>query len=204
MIRESASQLPSKRLQIIRDSTKSIIDDSKHYMREFGVEMTRRNEPIRIDGRVLEAPELGYARNKTLTPRDGKWDLKINNCSFYEAANLQFWIIICFNQNAVKLLPALEREIRTGGQRFGMTIADAKKQVVIKPQADTIRNAFKRAKQVCDNRLQLIVFVIDPKISYLYELIKRIGDCEHSVITQCIKESNCKDIKYELIFHLII
>ena len=77
-----------------------------------------------------------------------------------------------------------------------MSIAPSTKQVILTNYGpDTITNIFKKAKEVTNGKLQMIFFVISPRFQYMYESIKKVGDVDFGVVTQCIKESNLNNLK---------
>ena len=76
MIRASASQSPRDRLELIKEWSKTTINDSKCYLKEFGICFIAGNTPLKIDGRVLVPPTIGYGMNRSVRPFDGKWDVR--------------------------------------------------------------------------------------------------------------------------------
>ncbi len=203
MIRASASQSPRDRLEFIKESAKATINDSKPYMREFGICFMAGNTPLKIDGRVLVPPIMGYAMNRTVRPFDGKWDVRCEQ--FFKAASLEHWIIIALSPFAERKIDILERNIIESGTKLGMRIMRATKKVTIKNYGpETIGKIFKKSLEVTNGKLQMILFIVCPKYVYLYESIKKCGDVDNSVVTQCIKESNLDNLRYYLINKLII
>lgn len=195
MIRASASQSPRDRLEFIKESAKSTISDSKPYMKEFGIHFMAGNTPLKVDGRVLVPPTMRYGMNRTVNPFDGKWDVR--NQQFFKPANLEHWIVIAFSAFAERKMDLLERNIMESGTKLGMRVLEATKKVTIKNYGpDTITRIFERALKVTNGKLQMIVFIISPKFQYLYESIKKCGDVDYSIVSQCIKESNLDNLRY--------
>ncbi|XP_054164078.1 protein argonaute-2-like [Oppia nitens] len=203
MIRESASQSPENRLKFIKESAKSTIIDSKTYMKEFGISFSGGNAPLKIEARVLKPPQLKYGQNRDMDPFDGKWDVK--HLHFYQCAPLEHWIIICLSQQVEPKMETLERYMIETGRSLGMRVLPATKRVYLRNYgSDTITNAFKKATEITGGRLQLIVFVISPKYQYLYESIKKVGDIDFGVTTQCIKEANLNRLKPPLMQNIML
>jgi eukaryotic translation initiation factor 2C len=198
MIRSSASQTPANRLAFIRESAKSTILDSKPYMKEFGISFAAGNAPLKIEGRVLVPPQLMYGNGRPLNPFDGKWDVR--NQQFYEPRHLEHWIIISLTPNLEPKMEALERAIKESGTKLGMRVMAATKRVSVRSyDQNTITNIFKKALEVTGGRLQMMVFIITPKYQYLYESIKKVGDVDFGIVTQCIKEANLNNLRYATI-----
>ncbi|CAG2107473.1 unnamed protein product, partial [Medioppia subpectinata] len=203
MIRSSASQTPANRLQFIRDSAKSTIHDSKSYMKEFGIAFPAGNTPLSIDARILSAPLLMYGNKRTLNPFDGKWDVR--NQQFFEPRALEHWIIIALTPNMEGRMEQLERCVKESGTKLGMRIMNATKRVSLKSYGpDSIHKVFEKALEVTSGRLQLIFFVITPKYQYLYESIKKVGDVDFGIVTQCIKEANLSNLKPPLMQNVML
>lgn len=204
MIKASTSQTPRERLEMIKDSAKNILNDSKPFMQEFNVQYFNAGQPLRIDGRVLDAPEIKYSMDRVVKPFDGKWDMKYEK--FFQPATLKNWIIVCFSQDDRKL-SQFESEIIRCGERLGMKInAPVRRVKIANCRQETISKIFVKAKEVCGGSVDMIVFILTPRIEHLYEAIKMSGDVEHGIVTQCIKESNLNNIKYTLIhcyFHTV-
>ena len=194
MIRSSASQSPAQRLEFIKESAKSTINESKVYMKEFGINFSAANNPLKIEGRVLTPPPLMYGQQKTISPFDGKWDVRYNE--FYKPASLTHWIVVGFSPLAENKMPNLARCIQEQGTKLGMLVRPPLKIVTIsKYGPDTIANIFKKALLVSEGQLQIILFVVNMKMTYQYETIKKVGDVDYGVVTQCIKEPNLNNLK---------
>ena len=198
MIRSSASQSPAQRLEFIKEAAKSTIIESKIYNKEFGITFVANNTPLKIEARVLPPPPLMYGCGRRLDPFDGKWDVR--NQNFFKSASLTEWIIVGFSQRAEQKMMSLQRAIIDTGVKLGMKIMEPKKLVTIRNYGpDTISNIFRKAKEVTQDKLQMIVFVINTRFQYIYESIKKVGDVDHGIVTQCIKEQNLDNLKYSLI-----
>ena len=197
MIRSSASQTPAQRLEFIKQSAKSTIIESKSYLKEFGITFVSNNTPLKIEARILTPPPLVYGHNNTMQPFDGKWDVR--NQSFFLPVALKHWVIIAFSNTAESRLGQLETMVKQTGFKLGMEIQPAAKHVIIRNYGpDTINNIFKKAKEITNGNLQMIFFVINTRFQYLYESIKKVGDVDYGIVTQCIKEQNLNNLKYVL------
>ena len=196
MIRSSASQSPEQRLKFIKESAQSTIDESKQYMKEFGITMTAGSTPLNIEARIMSAPALMYGQNREMSPINGKWELR--NYQFYRPAKLTDWIIIRFSDRTDNKLKTFEQTIRDTGRQLGMDISEAKRTVTIGKKSYKFENVpkyFENAQKISAN-IQIIFFVISPQMESIYERIKKVGDIDFGIPTQCIKESNMENPKY--------
>ena len=76
--RTSSQQTPSQRFQRIQDHISTIESDNilnnVNYLNKFGITISK--EPVRVQGRVLQAPKIAYANVEKDTFNAGEWDLK--------------------------------------------------------------------------------------------------------------------------------
>lgn len=194
LIRASASQQPRDRLKIISEAAKTIIDESTTYMKEFGIDIHERGKPLNLQARVLDAPTLQYGNNFAMKPFDGKWDMK--RAQFYNCVELKNWVLVSFSNRAHdSILERLRQLLVEMGRQVGMRIAYPKKTAKITSISDdTIARVFEKAREECNNQLQLIMFIL-PNSSSLYEMIKYAGDVHYEIMTQCINENSLTKIR---------
>ncbi|RWS30958.1 translation initiation factor 2C-like protein [Leptotrombidium deliense] len=199
MIRTTASQKPAQRFNVIQDSIQSVINESKPYMREFGIQV--KSQPMVVDARVLEAPDLVF-RNMNVKPRDGVWNME-KKC-LHEVVRLDNWIAVNFSTNvndneAKKFIT----ELQNTANAIGMSIEEPVRVARVnnyKPK--TLKGIFEKAKAACA-ALKMILFII-PNDDSLYQEIKLVGDVQIGVPTQCVVDKNVRRCNSSLLSNLLL
>ena len=155
------------------------------------------NKMIEINGRILDIPTINYS-NKTITPRDGSWNLK--DLVFSVAKTMDNWGIIDFV--GVRDVGQFIHEVQSVGGNSGMRINDPR--FVENPRIDTRADEFRKKEQIRQEfqrvykgypGLQMIVVFINGKPfplenKEMYGHVKTICDSELGVNSQCIKDKN--------------
>ncbi|KAL2943015.1 Protein argonaute 4A [Bienertia sinuspersici] len=79
------------------------------------------NQFARVEGRVLQAPQLTVGHGENFSPRNGRWNF--NNKELFQATDaLKTWIIVNFSARVD--MNMLTRDIVKCGKRKGMNISD--------------------------------------------------------------------------------
>ncbi|MPC15026.1 Protein argonaute-4 [Portunus trituberculatus] len=160
--------------------------------------LTIEKNPLKIAGRVLPPPLLHLSH--MVEPHDGMWDVR--GCRFFQGALIRSWIVVNYNTERVSLSHIrtfIEHLLRLGkgyGMEFNdpMTIQDM-------PRA-RIEEHFIYFKRMFPD-LQLIIVVLD-KNDELYGRLKKIGDIDIGVITQCLQASTVRLCKESTMFGVLL
>lgn len=178
IVEASNQQKPIQRFGLNQESVEAISHESRDLLKDFGLKLNAK--PIKLNGRVLEAPTL-YGNDRKLN--EGK-ELK-EWCFFNVSQEVNKDWKNAFNKFFGEL-------IKTGSQmgiKIAMINIEAKPSKAMSgpyKSMATISSAVKKAKELCPN-LQMIFFCI-PAVSEIYYAIKYFGDIEHGVITQCLND----------------
>jgi len=172
---------PKVRLQQIQNIVKANKFNTDPVMN--ALEFTIADAPMQIEGRVLPAPKL--LMNTELEPRQGVWDAR--DRTFFKGCELKEWAVINYDTYTQKdpLTNFLTNLTRMGKDRgmvmeWPVTIQNSRQQ---NPERE-----FVQMKEKNPN-LQMIMIILG-KGGDLYGRIKRTGDREVCVVTQCVLGQN--------------
>ena len=149
---------------------------------------------LNCDGRVLQPPFILYDNDKTAEPSKGQWD--ITRYKLLQAKPMSQWVLIDFVRTRNDAIDGFIRELIGQGGSKGMSIDGPLEVIKREPRTDTdVRKLLLDLKEHFGN-LQLILIIIDEKMpprkfsSVVYREIKKVGDTEIGVPTQCVKQIN--------------
>ncbi|XP_059352742.1 protein argonaute-2-like [Daphnia carinata] len=173
------------RKQKILDSVRSMQFDRDPYAQNFGISVD--SQMAKIQGRVLPTPKLVYGEKEStpITPRDGVWNMR--NMKFIEAKSMNAYGILnitrCQDRDIEIFVGALTR----AGREMGMTMGNP---LFNRPcNLGNLEKTMKEAKQKFP-QLQIIFVIINRKGDPAYEIVKRVGDLDLKITTQCIQQKN--------------
>ncbi|XP_042203325.1 protein argonaute-3-like [Homarus americanus] len=154
--------------------------------------------PLHMEGRILPAPEL--LMDAPVQPREGVWDARRR--SFYRGADINTWVVMNYNPRFVdqrstetfitKLLHMADEK----GMKFSEPVAAFG---VWKPCPE---QDFTRLKQEYSN-LQLVLVILG-RGGDLYARIKRTGDTEVGILSQCVQATNVTAIKPQTLGNILL
>ena len=149
---------------------------------------------LQVDGRVLQPPLILYDNNNKVEPLRGQWD--ITKYKLLQAKSMTRWVLIDFFRTRDDSIRDFIRELIAQGGSKGMSIAGPLQIIKREPKSDTeVRNLLLDVKEHFGD-LELILIILDEKMqprkfsSVVYREIKKVGDTEIGVPTQCIKQFN--------------
>uniref|UniRef100_A0A0P4W9L5 Uncharacterized protein n=1 Tax=Scylla olivacea TaxID=85551 RepID=A0A0P4W9L5_SCYOL len=151
---------------------------------------TIEKNPLRIAGRVLPPPLLHM--NHVVEPHDGVWDVR--GCRFFQGALIRSWVVFNYNTERVNLshIRIFTEQLLRLGKEYGMELNDPM-TIQDMPRAHIEEHLIYFKRKYPD--LQLIMVVLD-KNDELYGRLKKIGDVDIGIITQCLQASTvrlCKE-----------
>ncbi|XP_064115910.1 protein argonaute-2-like [Macrobrachium nipponense] len=180
---KSTAKPPRERLQNICNVRKEVDFNIDPIIKSL--EFTVADEPVTLDGRVLPPPSL--TMNEELKPRDGVWDSR--NRQFFNGAQVNTWVVMNYDPKFIRedmLWNFLTSMMKMGKER-GMSIQEPVVRYSFRPDPE---REFPEIKQKIPN-IQMILVVL-PKFGNFYARIKKTGDRDIQVVTQCIKSTNVR------------
>ncbi|ORY67956.1 Piwi domain-domain-containing protein [Leucosporidium creatinivorum] len=145
--------------------------------------------PMEVPARILPPPQVTY-KNKTVTPGSGTWDLRGYN--FMKTASIERWMVFVFDRE--QFFP--RRDVQNSVQGFveglsktGIRVMTQQPTIVYGPgvHPDRVAQFMKdEAKKVFRDIPQLFVCYLPRKPCDEYAAIKRFGDQDVGIATQCL------------------
>ncbi|KAK3860034.1 hypothetical protein Pcinc_033884 [Petrolisthes cinctipes] len=173
---------PSERLHAIQQMVRQQSFHTDPILK--GLEFSISDQPVPLDGRILPAPML--LMDKEFMPDRGVWDPR--NHTFFAAANLEVWAVANYAASFIKQdkLRRFLGLLQNMGRERGMGI---RPPVLVRDfQYPNPEKDLRDIKQKHAN-VQLIVVVLPRRGDY-YPRVKKVGDREVKVVTQCVQEGN--------------
>ncbi|KAG8946515.1 hypothetical protein FRC00_009539 [Tulasnella sp. 408] len=189
---------PQIRLQRIREGFQFLEYSQNQYLRDFGISIDPN--PLRLEARVLPAPELQY-NGKFERPQGGTW----RTGKFFQAKEVKGWVVINLsgwpNLDVPRIAQDLKQSCVTQGMRW---TNNPPISLVRNPMGDpevAIKEALtEHKKKGVDANLIIVIIPDDGKD--LYYRIKQpgepdritpasVGDVKLGIATQCLKATKC-------------
>ncbi|KAG8984568.1 hypothetical protein FRB90_005224, partial [Tulasnella sp. 427] len=199
---EFATKKPADRLAAIKRSLEALGYGQSPYLRAFQLQV--KNEPSKVEARVLPPPTLLYANKKqvSLSFGAGAWDMAPNK--FYTNASVvSGWaVLVCSRQQfwPPAKVDVVARAFSTGCTSTGIVGVTGSPTIEWADPTSDIRVALERLGGAHSRKFgkppTLLVCILP---SYgapiIYRGIKHFGDVMHGVATQCMLENKCWDKK---------
>jgi len=197
MIRATAVK-PDERQKKIIDGLKknnSMYKDDP-YAREFGINVS--GEMAKLTGRVLDAPIIEYAANKTVTINNkspGKWFQ--DKCHYVSAKSCTNWCLVDLAGLKEDQFKDLVLGFSKVGQEVGMNISKNLKDILqikgnMRDAEENVHSVEEKLKQAQKHfvdqgkKLEMILFIFPFKAGFLYDKIKQLCDMKYNIVTQCM------------------
>ncbi|KAI6650883.1 putative translation initiation factor 2c [Oopsacas minuta] len=191
MLKFAARPAPERR-DMINEIARNVLGRTDEVQAHYGV--STKPEMLRVDGRVLQPPQILYDQEARAEPSRGQWD--ITRYKLLQAKPMDSWIVIDFCRTDDRNISNFVRELIHQGGSKGMVIKPPREIIQRQPKTDTeIRKLLIELKQYF-GVLQMIVVILDEKMqprkfsSVVYREVKKVGDTEIGVPTQCVKQFN--------------
>lgn len=173
---------PFERLSTIRNmvQNQNFKDDPVLRALEFSVS----DQPVTLDGRILPAPKI--LMDNEFEPRSGVWDPR--NHTFFQAANLDVWAVVNYDASFIKqdVLRKFLILLRDMGRERGMGVKPPElMRDFHNPNPEKDLHDIKQRYP----KVQLILIVL-PRFGDYYPRVKKVGDREVKIITQCVQGGN--------------
>jgi len=172
------------RKQKILNSVKDMKFSQDSYAKSFGISVD--SNMTEVVGRVLPTPKLLYA-GSSIIPKDGVWSMQ--NKRFVDARSMRHFGVINITNRRVndQQIERFMTDLTAAGRSMGMTVD---KHLFIRHVAENSLEAGMRAAKKDFPKLQIIFVIINRKGDPAYEIVKRVGDLELMVTTQCVQFKN--------------
>ncbi|KAG8934335.1 hypothetical protein FRC01_003583 [Tulasnella sp. 417] len=201
---EFATKRPGDRLAAIKKSLDALGYGQSPYLRAFQLQV--KNEPSKVEARVLSPPTLIYGGKKQLplTIGAGQWEMAPNKF-FTNASVVSGWgILVCARQQwwPPAKVNAVAQAFAKGCTDCGISGMNTQPTVEWTDPNSDIKAALERlggAHSKKFNKVPSLLVCILPMngSSTIYRGIKHFGDVQHGVATQCMLENKCWDRKTE-------
>ncbi|ORY48823.1 Piwi domain-domain-containing protein [Leucosporidium creatinivorum] len=155
---------------------------------QWGV--TIKKEPIEIQARELKAPIINYKR--PIQPREGVWDMRGGH-QFYSPAKVDRWLILVFDSDRFFRLEEAQASVMglvAACTQVGLSIRDQRPPIHYVPRNSDI-NVYILSKgaelvRTAGGPPQMLICFLPRKPCDEYATIKRFGDVDKGVATQCL------------------
>nr|AGC95229.1 argonaute-3 [Penaeus monodon] len=153
------------------------------------LEFTVSDEPVQLNGRILPPPNLKM-RDTTVLPEKGVWEAW--NRKFFKGAAVETWAVINYDEYPVKMdgIRQFLVQLKKMAEERGMIMNEPVKLMLGSAPEKDFPGIMKSAKGI-----QFILVNLPSKKGDLYGRVKKMGDREFSVVTQCILSKNLRNPK---------
>lgn len=154
--------------------------------------------PLQMKGRILPVPEL--MMDQPVIPKEGVWDIKRR--SFYRGSEIRSWAVLNYNVrnvNDYQVNDFIKKMVQMSRER-GMTFH--RPHSVTSSQKPNPEQDIHTLKKTYPD-IQMILIVLG-RGDDLYARVKRIGDIEVGVLTQCIQAVNVTQVKIPTLANILL
>ncbi|XP_045601550.2 protein argonaute-2 [Procambarus clarkii] len=162
------------------------------------LQLTIGDKPLELSGRVLATPQL--LMDAPVEPVHGVWDIRRR--SFFKPTTIHSWAVFnyCSRQVSQREVDEFLRNLMKMGTERGISFNNPVRVMNIfrpVPEHDLrlIRSDY--------NNLQLVLVILG-KGDDLYARVKKAGDMEMGVLTQCVQCLNVKDFKFPTLSNILL
>ena len=184
-----ANQKPFKRLENIRTAA-SMLDQCREHLAAFN--MSFGAEMVQLNGRVLQPPTITYgqrSREKTIVPAQGAWNMRDKQVEV--GAEVHSWSVLVMGRVHPDEAKEFVRELVVTCRDTGVNFAGrAAEPPIVSATMDieaSVRNAYEQANRAFGKPAQFILVVLPSTDAHVYGEVKRVGDTQLGVPTQCMQ-----------------
>jgi hypothetical protein len=188
-----ANSKPSDRFSMIKNGIPFLKENSNYYQ---NFKVSFGNELVKVQGRVLQPPVIHYGSNSqepSIQPFLGAWNMKGKRVE--TGAVVKSWSVLVVSNriNTNEVQNFIEELVRTCIDT-GMVFEAKNPPIIVSTPnlEDSLRNAAKSADQKFHARAQFILVVLPTTESAVYGQIKRVGDTELGIPTQCMQAKHTR------------
>ncbi|XP_047487055.1 protein argonaute-3-like [Penaeus chinensis] len=181
-----AARYPNERLTKCNDIVRKNKFSDDPMMR--ALEFTVSDRPVELNGRILPAPDLKM-KDTIVQPIKGVWEAW--NREFYKGATIKTWAVVNYDfYTGEDIVKHFLGNLKAMAKERGMIMEEPVKFVKgSEPEKDfpMIMKAYKE--------IQMILVNLPSKKGDIYGRVKKMGDREFGVVTQCILSKNLRNPK---------
>ncbi|GIY90905.1 protein argonaute-3 [Caerostris darwini] len=178
---------PKQRFDKVRESLKTANFNQDPCVREFGMKVS--TEPLDLEGRVIEAPNVRYHQEQKIKPRDGSWDMR--GQKYFKGAEIERWVLLSFANPRFCGIPKLENFaslLCKIASEQGIRIRQPENIEVIDNRRQSVRSVLINVKKQYDANLAVVV--VPAMNKSVYGEVKQAAETVLGLATQCIKEES--------------
>ncbi|KAL5250057.1 hypothetical protein ACHWQZ_G015956 [Mnemiopsis leidyi] len=175
---KTSAKRPDVKKRNIDSAAKKLIGSSYELAKCYGLELS--DTPMRVKGRVLQAPRLDYGSGASVVANGGQWRGK----RMKTTQSLNCWGIFSMATKDRFDPRKFKNDLAREGQNMGINFRDP---VVVRYIND--RNFLREAEQIIlqHQDLQYIFVILPPNTNNnIYSMVKEM-EIAHGVITQCVR-----------------
>ncbi|XP_055705408.1 protein argonaute-2 [Phlebotomus papatasi] len=182
MIKHTATSTDERKRRIL-EVLKKVNFNQSEVVKGFGLNVGNQFETV--DARILNAPTLEYARNKSQIPKDGVWQIRSEQ--FIVPTSINNWAVLVLEARRPEmyLVGEFVNKIISAGKALNMTIARPKdiKQIDI---GRDYRKFDQEMYEYKKDNVDILLMVI-PGFGEAYKKVKVAAEIQYGILTQCIK-----------------
>ncbi|KAK4692655.1 eukaryotic translation initiation factor 2C, partial [Lecanoromycetidae sp. Uapishka_2] len=158
------------------------------------------SEMLKTNARILEPPEVLFAKNMTAKPAfSGRWDLRGKVFFLPNTAPLKSWGICVLSPGEDRRAPVSRDQIEAFKKNFitlyrghGGKVENTDPPIIggVPDDAEAINTTFQAAGNQVKARPQMLLVILTNRNADVYNRIKRNCDCRFGVMSQCVQASN--------------
>jgi len=158
------------------------------------------SEMLKTNARILEPPEVLFAKNATAKPAfSGRWDLRGKLFLLPNSQPLKSWGICVLKPSEDHRAPVSKEQVETFKKNFislyrghGGKVDNPDPPIVggYADDAEAINATFTAAGNQVKIRPQMLLVILTNRSADVYNRVKRNCDCRFGVMSQCVQASN--------------
>lgn len=158
------------------------------------------SEMLKTNARILEPPEVLFAKNATAKPLfSGRWDLRGKVFFLPNTAPLKSWGICVLKPGQDARQPVNREQIEAFKKNFialyrghGGKVENTDPPIIggYADDAEAINQTFQAAGNQVKSRPQMLLVILTNRSADVYNRVKRNCDCRFGVMSQCVQASN--------------
>ena len=155
---------------------------------------------LETKARILDPPEVQYAKNATAKPMySGRWDLRGKVFFKPNEAPLKSWGVVILSNTQDKRPPVTREQAQMFLTHFmklyvghGGRIENKTPPIIdgVPDAGKAIETVFLAAGNQAKMRPQMIMVILANKNAEVYQRVKKNCDCRYGVMSQCVQASN--------------
>ncbi|KAK7440207.1 hypothetical protein VKT23_017149 [Stygiomarasmius scandens] len=177
-------QRPQYRLEKIKAGWQTLGHDTSEFL--HGANITISQDAMTVSGRVLPSPQIMYGKQSVSVPRQpGVWDVMHKTLQQPAKVNC----LLTFNltgDRTTGVMVDFIKDLKAVMYERGMEIRRDAGFDAYNPQAEIGKILDRRKNEV---NATLIIAILPENAQDLYNDVKRFGDIESGVVTQCVRWS---------------